>query len=159
MKKSLYLSLVALVVVASGCQWYTSTTAGPSIEIEVTVNESADGYTVDGQILHYASDEDLQTFENASIYLYDTNQTLIRSVSTGTWTGESPPFSIQTPHVPEYIIIYSNEFWGLDELEVQYLIRSEADRQQPVYTVYYATSKDDLPIVPGTEMNSTTSGS
>lgn len=154
--KRLPLLVVALLVATSGCQWYTSTTMqGTSIDFEGSLNVSETGFTIEGKILNIAQEGDQRTFENVSVYLYDENKTVIDSVHFDQLGTESPRFSLQSRNLPEYIIIYSDEFWGTDEFEVKYYTRIDTEREIP-YDPEWAASKDNLPVVPGSERNTTT---
>ncbi|QCC52026.1 hypothetical protein [Halapricum salinum] len=156
MKQQLYLGLVAIVIVTSGCQWYTSTsTQGTSIEFEGSFNVSEGDFTIEGQIVNYAREGEQHSFEDLRVYLYSENETVLNSTRFDRLETRSPRFSLSASKLPEHIIIYSDGFWQIDEFKVEYYSHTEMESSIP-YDPDFATSKDELPVIPDAEINTTT---
>ena len=149
MKIEIYPILVVLMLLTAGCVWATSEApSGAKIKFEGSFY-TVDGFSMNGQIMNIAKDP--PTFENVAVYLYDDNKTLMGSSRVGTLEHESSRFSIQSEAPPEYIIMYSDQFWTAEEVDINYYTRiySESD-DSILYNPYPATTKDDLPVVPNT---------
>lgn len=154
MKRKLTLAMAVLMAVSAGCVWSTSAPkGGVAIDFEGSINVSSDGFSMDGKVINFGQKQ--LTFENVSVYLYDENRTLIRSTRVGPLELESSPFSIHSDTLPKYVIVYSEDFWRAEQIDMDYYMRITTD-EGVSYQVERATSKDDLPVIPDAEMNTTT---
>jgi len=153
MKNQLHLLLAIGLILFSGCTWYTS---GPSqeasIEFSGSINASEGGFVMDGELVNYGQES--HQFRNVTVYLYDENKTLVSATPLGALQDDPLSTTVQSDRLPKYVIIYSEEFWDVDEFQVYYFVQT--NRSDTSYREHVAGSIEDLPVIPGTEMNTTT---
>jgi hypothetical protein len=145
--------MVLALAVLGGC--FNPGPSGTHIDFEESFNVSAEGFSMSGTISESEVEGEAKTFDNVSVYLYNNDSELVRRVSVGSvGAGTRKSVSISTSTVPEYVIIYSPEFWEVDEISVDYFVRVQSTRSEYDYELHTAYAREDLPVSPGNEMNS-----
>jgi hypothetical protein len=108
------LTLCALLALA-GCP--SDGGPDPLLEYTGTLNESGDGFVMQGDL--YLRHTDDRTYRNISVTLYDADCGRISTTRLGTLDGRLD-VAVTSKMVPEYVVIGSPEFWTEGPLQVTY---------------------------------------
>lgn len=137
-------TLLCEIVLLRGCILPGS--EAPTITYNGNMSISSDGFVLERQVENQEPDADPTRFENVTLYLYSSYESLIRSVQVGTLEHRRN-VSVTTEQIPDYVIIWSPEFWEKGNMAVDYYTRTDAGPAD--YTVDTATSRGELPVEPG----------
>lgn len=133
---------LALLMGLAGCPG-AEPGPGTSVTFDGQVNASNGDFTMDGQIVENPGTGGFHEYQDVAVVLYAEDGELITSKQVGTLDVRAN-VTLTTDQVPHYIIIDSPTFWETRSIQVDYYERGADDR----YTVYSATSRDELPVTP-----------
>lgn len=132
------LILVPLAIAFSGC---LLPGPGTSITFAGDIHQTETGIIMEGHITDTTASE--KTFDNTTIYFYDSNKTLIKSVSIGDLHVRRD-VNITVHGSPKYIIIYSPDFWSSHRVQVEYIERNSEGQ----YMEWSVANPNELPVRP-----------
>lgn len=153
-KPTLQWCVVILAVVATGCGTVpqgdathislygeeNQTTSDIALN-PITYSESE--FSIEGDLVAGGGAPDRETYRGVSILLYAADSTLMCSVTLGDWKPSVPMrVELSTDEVPQYVIIYSPDFWR-EPMSVEYFVRND---ERDEFVPQDASSKEELPI-------------
>lgn len=120
---------------------HESTNSEESILDPITVTN--DSFELDGYLNAGAGAPDRDVYRDVTVRVYNSDKELICIRSVGDWAPtETPNVSIQLDSVPNYVIVYSRDFWDSPN-EVKYYVYSSETNGFDSKRAY---EKDDLPV-------------
>ena len=134
--------LLIILVFLAGCPG-VEPGPGTTVTFDGRVNVTDSQFHMGGQIAEQPGTSGFHEFEDVQVYLYTEDGSPITTEYVGTFDTRAN-VSINTTRIPYYIIIDSPSFWKIRNIEVDYYERGLDD----LSTVYTATSREDLPVVP-----------
>lgn len=139
MNRELLLGIVVLLVALSGCEAGTA-----SVDIQGTINENDSGFVLDGRISNSGYSQ--PTFNDVTVYLYDSNGAVIASKEAGTM-DPSANITMRTEEFPKYVIVNSPEFWEYGDISVSYYEYVEhVHAPNGTYRQHTIGSKEEFPV-------------
>ena len=151
MRRQIAWVMILALAMAGGCLLPGPTRA--NIDFAGSMNVSDEGFSMEGTISNINAVETPRTFENVSVYLADNDEEIIRQIPVGSVGrgSNSGSVSISISAVPHYVVIYSDQFWEVDKIEVDYYVREESGPSE--FMIYRALNRDELPVRPVKEAN------
>lgn len=130
--------IVCVVMIAplSGCGIGNSAYNG-NIDFRGEMSIVDGEFVMEGEVVNGG----VESFSDVHVSLYSSNGTAFESVAVGDLEAETS-VSVRSSTIPEYVIIYSPDFWNTAKVEVDYYVRDETGN----YTANTVDQRSELPV-------------
>lgn len=110
----------------------------------VPISVSENGIEIDGFLITGGGAADRRVYRDISVRLYGSNRTLMCIEQVGDWnvTTGTKDITFETSSVPQYIIVYSPDFWN-EKMTVEYF---EYVPTEMIFRSHEAASAEELPV-------------